>query len=265
MTGDGASGYLCTNNGIRALFHVIKDVADHIGQKEGTELCLADSDNTFNKLEPYLGALVEFFKTTSSQNIHAFRRIGSSLTAVRQQAYGMEALVQKQFPDFKPAGLQEYLESRDEAGTADARAKVLHIQKRIFDYVIGTLKREYGTEEKRWWVKGVPSRIRVDCSSRWEEGNRKGDEEAHLFLINYVEICIQNWGLVKDTISLGARDKEAKRENTKWIKMLNPIRNKVTHPEQGLLGKDEVAFVEDIYDQVEHHFPHIDLQPKPIT
>ena len=31
-TGDGPGGYLCTNIGIRALFHVIKDVADHTGR-----------------------------------------------------------------------------------------------------------------------------------------------------------------------------------------------------------------------------------------
>ena len=38
--GDGPGGYLCTNNGIRALFHVIKDVTDHIRKEDGTDLCL---------------------------------------------------------------------------------------------------------------------------------------------------------------------------------------------------------------------------------
>ena len=167
----------------------------------------------------------------------------------------MEAQIQKKNPDFKPAGLQEYIDSHDEAGTEEARTKVLQIQKRIFDYVIGVLKKEYGTQDKAWWVEGVPPKIRMDCSSRWEEKNREGDEEGQLYMQNYVEICIQNWNLVKNVISLDAKDKEAKKVNTKWIRNLNNIRNKVAHPEQGVLNADQVAQVRKIYDKIEEYFP----------
>lgn len=254
-TGDGPGGYLCTNIGVRALFHVIKDVADHVSKTDGADLYLFDADETVKAIEPYLMALVAFFQAASNQDVLAFRRIGSSLTAVRQQAYGMEAQIQKKFPDFKPAGLQQYLESRDEAGTDEARTKVLRIQKRIFDYVIDVLKHQYGTHNKAWWVEGVPSKIRIDCSSRWEAKNREGDEEGQLYLQNYVDICIHNWDLVKDVISLDAKDKAAKKANTKWIRDLNEIRNRVAHPEQGVLDADQVAFVKDIYDKVEEYFP----------
>ena len=167
----------------------------------------------------------------------------------------MEAQIQKKNPDFKPAGLQEYIDSRDEAGTDEARTKVLQIQKRIFDYVIGVLKKEYGTQDKNWWVQGVSSKIRGDCSHRWEEKNREGKEEGQLYMQHYVEICIRNWNLVKNVISLDANDKEAKKRNTKWITDLNNIRNKVAHPEQGVLNADQVAQVRKIYDKVEEYFP----------
>ena len=54
----------------------------------------------------------------------------------------MEAQIQNSFPDFEPAGLAGYLASRDEAGTEEGRTKVMEIQKRLFDYVIGVLKSE---------------------------------------------------------------------------------------------------------------------------
>ena len=253
--GDGPGGYLCTNNGIRALFHVIKDLADHIRQKDGTDLYLFDADETFTKIKPYLQVLIDYYKSASGQEVQAFRRIGSSLTAVRQQAYGMEAQIQKKHPDFKPTGLQEYLDSRDEKGTEEARTKVLWIQKRIFVYVISVLRKEYGTTDKAWWVQGVPSNIRIDCSGRWEAINREGEEEGQLHLLNYVGICIHNWDLVKDVISLGANDKEAKKVNTKWIKDLNDIRNKVSHPERGVLSAVQVAQVKEIYDKVKEYCP----------
>ncbi len=253
--GDGSGGYLCTNNGIRALFHVIKDLADHIRQQEGADLYLSNADETITAIKPYLQVLIDYYKSASGQEVQAFRRIGSSLTAVRQQAYGMEAQIQNKHPNFKPAGLQEYLDSLDEKGTEETRTKVLRIQKRIFDYVIDVLKKEYGTKDKAWWVRGVPSKIRIDCSGRWEAKNREGEEEGQLYLLNYVDICIQNWDLVKYVISLDANDKEAKKANTKWIKDLNDVRNKVSHPEQGVLNTVQVAKVKEIYDKVEAYFP----------
>lgn len=253
--GDGPGGYLCTNNGLRALFYVMKDICDHVRQKTGTELYGLDADGTFRAIEPYLQNLIDYFKQASDQEIQTFRRIGSSLGAVRQQAYGMGAQIRKKFPDFKPAGLQEYLDSRDEAGTDEARTKVLRIQKRIFDYVIGVLKNQYGTKDRAWWVKGVPSKIRIDCSARWEAKDQEGEPESQLYLQNYVEICVHNWPLVKDVISLDEKDKEAKTKNTGWIRDLNDIRNKVAHPEQGVLAAEQVALVKDVYLKVEKYFP----------
>ena len=136
--GDGPGGYLSTNNGIRALFHIMKDVSDHVHNTSGVDLYLLDSSECFKEIEPYLQALIDWFNGASAQEVQAFRRIGSSLTAVRRQAYGMEAQIHAQIPEFKPAGLQEYLDSRDEAGTEEAAAKVTRIHKRLFDFVIGT-------------------------------------------------------------------------------------------------------------------------------
>ena len=259
-TGDGPDGYLCTNNGIRALFHIIKDVTDHRQQKNGTDLYLFNADETLAEIKPYLQTLIDFFKTAQPHEVKAFRRIGSSLTAVRQQSWGMEAHIQKTFPDFKPTELQEYLDSRDVAGTDEAAAKVTKIQRRLFDYVVGTLKKHYGTENKAWWIQGIPKKIRTECTPRWEAMDREGDEESQLFLINYVDICMYNWDLFKDVISFGAKDKDNKGVNTKWIRNLNKIRNITAHPERGVLSTDQVAFVKRCFENIERYVPEQDEQ-----
>ncbi len=258
--GDAPGGYLCTNNGIRALFHVIKDITDHVRQDDGVDLCRLDADETFAKIEPYLEVLTDYFRSASAQEIRAFRRIGSSLTAVRQQAYGLEAQINKTIDTFRPPGLMEYLASRDEVGTEEAAGKVTKIHRQLFDYVIGTLKDHYGKQNKAWWIEGVPVGIRKSCTTAWEEKNREGKEESNLYLIDYVDICINNWHLVKDVISLGARDKENKKANTKWIKELNEIRKITTHPERGVLSKDQVAFVNEYHDKIEKFFPSVQVQ-----
>ncbi|RWJ82426.1 MAG: DGQHR domain-containing protein [Mesorhizobium sp.] len=261
-TGDGPGGYLCTNNGIRALFHVIKDVADHIRQKDGSDLYLLTADETFLEISPYLQTLIDYFKIATPQEIQAFRRIGSSLTAVRQQSFGLESHIHAKFPDFRPSGLQEYLESRDEAGTEEAAVKVTKIHKKLSDYIIGTLKKHYGTHRKAWWTEGIPLKIRQECTAEWEAKNREGEEESALYLISYIDISINNWELVKDVVSLDAKDKENKKANTKWIKDLNEIRKITTHPERGVLSTEQVAFVNEIFEKVAKFLPEAGAQPQ---
>lgn len=263
--GDGQGGYVCTNNGVRALFHVIRDVSDHLLQKDGRDLCRMSADEALSEIAPYIQSLTDFMKSAKPQDIQAFRRIGSSLTAVRQQAHGMEAQIAKKFPDFAPAGMKEYLESRDEAGTEEAAAKVTKIHRRLFDHVIGALKKQYGTQGKAWWTKGIPLKIRQQCSLAWEEKDREGDEESHLYLISYIDICHQNWELVRDVISLDAKNKDNKKLNTKWIKELNDIRTITAHPERGVLSTDQVSFVNEMCEKVERYFPADDGQSKAVA
>ena len=213
--GDGPGGYLCTNIGIRALFHVIKDVADHIRQKHGADLYLFEADEAFSEISPYLQVLIDYFQAAPAHEIQAFRSIGSSLNAVRRQSYGMEAHIREKIPEFSPEVLQQYLDSRDEVGTADATVKVNRIHKKLFDYVISTLKEHYGTEEKNWWIKGIPVKIRQKCGHEWEEMNREGEEEGQLYLIDYIDICHHNWDLVAEVISFNAANKQNKKREYK--------------------------------------------------
>lgn len=257
--GDGPGGYLCTNNGIRALFHVIQDVADHIRRDEGTDLCFLGADETFSEIEPYLEALSDYFVDASAQEIQAFRRIGSSLVAVRQQAYGLDAQINNHNYKFLPFGLDEYLKSRDEAGTAEAARQIGKIQRRLFEYVIQTLKQHFGEQETAWWINGVPVKIRQDCSIRWEAMNQKGKRESQLFLINYISICHYKWELFKNSIPLDYPNKDNRKASTKWIKQLNDIRNITAHPERGVLTTAQVAFVNECFEKVERYLS-IDAQ-----
>ena len=253
--GDDDGGYLCTNNGVRALFHVIEDIAAHIHRTDGTDLCLFNAKETVAEVKPYLQILVDYFKDASAHEIKALRDFGSSLAAVRRQAYGLEAHIQEGISSFNPPGLQKYLESRDEEGTAVASAKVRKIEQKLFDYVIGTLKRHYHGKQDAWWTKGIPVRIRKDCMNRWEDKDREGKKEAQLFLINYIGICHHNWDLFKTAVSLDARNKDNKKANTKWIKELNDIRNITAHPARGPVNTEQVAFVNECLEKVETFFP----------
>lgn len=253
--GDAPGGYLCTNNGIRAVFLVIQDISDYLRQKAGTNLYLLNADETFTEIKPYLQALVDFFTRASTQEIRKFRRLGSSQAAVRRQAYELEACISEELSEFKPTGLVEYLKTRDDERSREAIAKVQTIERRLSNYVIGALKGHHGSEGETWWVEGVPVGIRMDCAKRHEEANREGEPESRLFLINYKDICLKNWHLMKEVISFDNKDKDNKQQNAKWIGDLNEIRNITAHPGRGPLTPEQVAFVENILDKVERYMP----------
>lgn len=248
-------GYLCTNIGIRAMFLIIKDIADHIEYKDSIKLCYFDAEETFAEIRPYLQVLVDHFENATAQDFLRLRLIGSSLASVRRQAYEMEVVINRRIPEFNPTGLQEYRDSRDEAGTQEASNKVREIEQRLFNYVIGTLQKQYGTNNEEWWVQGIPTRIRQDCSTRWEARNREGDVEQELYLINYIDICHNNWELFKDVISLGQGDTSNKKKMTRWIKDLNDVRNRTAHPAHGVLNTKQVARVNELHSRVTEHFP----------
>ena len=253
--GNAPGGYLCTNNGLRALFHVIADITHHVHSIKGTNLCHLDPDAISQLVSPYLDPLVTHFKTASSQQVQAFRAIGSSLTAVKQQSHGLEVHIHTHCPTFNPPELRQYLASRDQAGTESAARKVTEIHRRLFEYVIDVLKDHHGERDKRWWIQGIPLKIRQQCTNEWEAQDRRGSEESHLHLISYIEICLRNWDLVKDVVSLDQADKINKKRNTKWIKDLNDIRQITSHPERGILDTDQVRFVDETHDKVTRFFP----------
>ena len=253
--GDGQGGYLCTNIGQRALFHVLKDLSEHVAQSTGVDLRLLSADETFEEIKPLLLFLVSYFKNASPQEISAFRQIGSSLSLVQQQAWGMEAQIHSREPKFNPTGMNEYLESRDAEGTEEAATKVRRINDKLFKFLVGKLQDKFGSTGDKWWTEGVPyESVRKGCSARWEI-KREGPVESYLYLKDYVHISVKNWDLVKDVVSLDANDKMAKTKNVKWINELNTISQKTKHPEKGPLSVEQVARVNELYDLVLEFFP----------
>ena len=255
--GDGQGGFLATNNGVRALFYVIFDLSKHIETIKGLDFYRLSAEDVIKLLTPYLQTLANFFQSASVGEISQFRKSGSSLAIVRQHSYLMESHIREKHPEFNPGGLQQYLDSLDLEGTKDAANKILEIHKKLYEFVVTTLKKHFGSREDEWWVKGIPLKIRQECASLWEEKNRSGEVHSTLFLSHYETICKhgQNWEIFKDVISLDERDKKNKNKNSKWIWELNNLRQITAHPERGPLNKIQVSRVNEIYNKVQQFFP----------
>ena len=258
VLGDQQGGYLATNNGIRALFLVIADIARHIEVNEGWTLHDATAEEVVEALQPYINCLTDYVAQAPPGDLTAIRKVGSSLTAVRQQSYRLEAQIRERKAEFNPAGLQQYLESLDEEGTRIAGNRIREIHRVLYEHIVETLKEHFGPTDREWWVQAVPIKIRKECSDQWEENGRQGEAHEELYLIHYQNICLYqgNWTIFKDVVSLGEKDRDNKQKNTKWIKEINDLRQITAHPERGPLNRSQVERVEEIYEKVMAYFPN---------
>jgi DNA sulfur modification protein DndB len=249
--GDRPGGYLCTNNAIRAIFHVMMDICNYVKlDRGGPDLSTWSSEDILDEIKVYIEPVIVFFRNASNEEFKDFRNNGSSLASVKKQSMGMNYYINEKFPDYSPVGLEEYLSSRDQEGNETATVLVSRIQKILFNHVIGTLKEEFPSDNEAWWWE-VPDNVRADCTDSWNKEKGSKPRESYLYLINYQDIAAAHWGIFKDTMALGHKDIDNKKSCLKWIKELNDIRKMTAHPEKGMLTPEEIKFIEDLSDKVD--------------
>ncbi|RLD60172.1 MAG: hypothetical protein DRJ01_10120 [Bacteroidetes bacterium] len=246
--GDEKGGYLCTNNALRALFRVFKEVLDFVEYKYSIDLDTCTAEEVIGYTKKYMNPVVDYFTTTSVDEFSLYRS-RQALKGVRTNALYMMHTINSIFEEFLPQTLKEFIETVDIEGTEEARKMIDEIQANLFNVVIKKLKEEFGD---RWWFDGVPKNVRTECSKKQEDENGIKDKEQYLYLIGYKKIAHSNWELFKDSFSL--LDKGGKDKQLAWLDQLNPIRNITHHREKWPATKEQVKLVRELYKKIMDRF-----------
>ena len=246
--GDEKGGYLCTNNGVRALLFVLREIISFIEYKNKIDCSLYEPEDLYPYIKQSILPVISYFKSASSEEISDFRS-SQALKGVRKNALLMQALIHKEYDEFLPKGLQDFLDIIDEEGTKDAEGLIDEIIEKFFAIVIGTLKKEYG---ENWWDDGIPEKIRLYCAQEWIKEKRTRNIEQYFKLINYKDIAASNWNLFKKYFSF-TKD-GGKIKQLAWVTKLNTIRNITHHREKWQATKEQVKYVREIHKKVIEHF-----------
>ena len=251
LLGDAKGGFLCTNNGLRALLRLLKELITFIENHHHIKASTMSAEDIVEKVAPYTAPLIEFFKNASQSEIQNFRS-RQALDGVKKNCLGMMGIIGEIYPEFAAANkeLQEYLSTRDKEGTNIARDLIDNINHILFEDVVARLKELYGTVKDSWWWKGIPTNIREKCDDQVNRDNGEKERWQYLSLSDYQSIVVydKNWELFGDRYDFEGRGKKADR--VKWIGRLNKIRQTTHHPEKGLISKDDVTFVKNIHARV---------------
>ena len=247
--GDARGGFLCTNNGLRALFRLLKELIAFIERREHVVASSMDADEIIEKVKPYTLSLISYFNSADASEIQTFRS-RQALDGVKQNCMGMMGIICEAHPEFTNKELQDYLGTRDKEGTSVARKLIDELNSVLYQDVIRSLKAHYGASEKEWWWNGVPSAIREKCLAQQNRDNGKNEFWNYLSLADYQTIVPSTWIAFENRYDIYNLGSKSKTEKVKWIGRINAIRQTTHHPEKGMISKDEVATVREIYELV---------------
>ena len=245
--GDGKGGFLCTNNGLRALLRLLKELIVFSEERYHIKAVTMDAEDIVEKVAPYVEPVVEFFKNAHQNEIHNFRS-RQALDGVKKNCLGMMGIISEAKPEFTNKELKDYLSTRDKEGTSIARTLIDEINLILFNDVLQKLRQHYGEDKDAWWWQGIPQSTRVKCDEQVNRDNGSKDRWQYLSLADYLTIVPNNWELFEKQYDFGGKGKKA--EKISWIGHLNKIRQTTHHPEKGIISKDEVVFVKETYELV---------------
>lgn len=248
LLGDAKGGFLCTNNGLRALLRVLKEIFDHVTYEKGLKIHALKPEELLEDIGKFTKPLLGYFADLNEDEFLVFRN-RTALKGVNQNTMHMLSIIHKEYEEFHPLKLEKYLENIDEEGTMEARELIDDISKKMFSFVMEKLIDEYDDD---CWYDGIPESVRVNCSQRREKDKGAKEPEQYLNLIDYHTIAHKNWSLFQKYFTIekdGGKDKKLE-----WVKKLSNIRNITHHPEKWPAEKGQVQFIRKVHKHVLENF-----------
>jgi DGQHR domain-containing protein len=225
--GAGDGGGLAMNNGVTVCINVLKSVFEHLRIRNVNLLTMEDYE-LCSVVTKYANALGQHFAGMSVEARSQFRSlqgIGGQTTGTKECQEALRA----QFPEFNPAGLDEWLERKKANTNEEANRIVELIEIELQDLVINILKSKYGPAEEQWFFSGVPKSVRKKVDDRINEADGStGSREQNFDLIHYREIALHQWPLFAEIIGQG-KPNQSKEKRSNWIVEVSLIRNAVKH------------------------------------
>lgn len=250
--GDAKGGYLCTNLGIRSLLVVFRKLIA-FAERDGWRAVNCEADEVVAAVEPYAQHVATYFKSASNDLVDRFRKRGSSLKSVSENAFQMLAIIGEMDSSFEDKEVRDYLSKQDIEGTRKARAWIDDINSIVFNDVVTKLKANNPGKADAWWVNGVPRSVRDGADKRFNEEDGKHDRWQYLNWIDYLAIVQHstNWELFKDHYNFYGKGKQSTL--IRWIVQINECRKITHHAEKGPLSHEQVDFVRRVHELVVKH------------
>ena len=249
------SGLLTVNTGITAVIWMLNDILNHLIEHEGLDPLKANAEDIIAASSPYLLGVVHFFNGLSDDERQDIRSSYGAGAPTRLWRH-LQKAVRNVKPLFSPAGLDEYWQNQSKQFNQSARQQLDEIELILDREIREVLELEHGNN---WLELGIPESLYNKLHENAAKQNRtildvseKREPWDCMYLIDYLEVISYRGNfsnLFQKNFSMPGLANSKKEEKLKWLKKLNDVRNKVSHPKRSRsVTKQEADFVEATYN-----------------
>lgn len=244
----GEDGYILTNRGIYGYFRCLGDILTLLKNNGET---LDKVEDIWDKVNPYLEPLIEFFNTKIKDNdeeaISGLKTIYGGGADTRYMRT-FERVINQTRSDFLPNGLEEYWNKFSAENVNTAKELLDKLEENFRSYIVEGLKEHYGTS---WFEKGVKLDTKKQISNKVMEYNDRYPDNpvSNETMIEYgemVEIILNNWELFKSQFADSGVTGE-RRAKLEWINKLGTIKKDLSM--KPFIDKENLDFVRAKFEQ----------------
>jgi len=255
--GDFDNGILTMNRGIQAVIRVIDDIVNMLVDKGTIIPQSQNTDDIVSLVEYYLKPLSDYINSINLARKQELRSVfGGKADTVFWRDY--QNAISKQRPDFKPDGLEDYLQNETKIYNNETSEYIQAIKEKVKIIVKTKLEETYGDS---WLIKGLPKNIYTRVKSDADEAlyeavsNDRGENDVPIW--NYVTLADikfivlngKNWSTCFENLFVRPEEEQfvgGKEVKTEWIMKINTISNKLEKDTYSV-PVDEYNFVKSIY------------------
>jgi DNA sulfur modification protein DndB len=180
----GRRGALCVNSGIRALLLLFDALIKHATEnKKGFDPGNVKPEEIVDDVMDICKPLIEFIRSSPDEKfIEQFGAKYGSGGPV-EYFYELSQIIRSKNSAFKPDGLEEYLNSKDDRRVKQAEETIKFIETRMTDIIVSYFKKMHGAN---YWNYIGTSDMRVKAYGRQQEEppEKQLELEAYLDLID---------------------------------------------------------------------------------
>lgn len=233
----GEHGILTINRGIQALIRIINDVVIILISQNKIFPKKQDLDSIIAETEYYLSPLIAYINNINEEQrkeLKSFLGGGADNKFWRS----FQKIIFESINDFRPEGLEEYIENETKQFNSASIEYLSAIEKRLKDHIAEALEEHFGDN---WLIKGLPK-------TTYQEAKRIADDKNYDLSINEeegdIEIwdCVsledchkivtysRNWSDIFENIVTRPEEQNlsTKEQKTEWIRILSKEKNKLS-------------------------------------
>jgi DNA sulfur modification protein DndB len=232
---------------------LLQALSEFMTATTGQESHSLDAEELIEQLEPYLKPVLDFVETADDADFTKRFKQPFGSGGPPRYFFQLVALVRAKYPDFKPAGYDDFITEQTAEVTQEADARNKSIVDRVHKHVVSVLRANWGGE---FFDRGIPQKdIKLAAMNKmYDDKEKQMPPETYLDVIELKKVVEhqQNWEMFKETLSIQLPDeRKGQAKYLKWMERLNEVRRIAAHPFGRTYKADDLDFLEFIDEQLQ--------------